>query len=235
MGRPRSSVDSTRAIISLWRLCGGDGRSEISVETLKAVLQDQMTAGPLAASGEDVVLRHFLQAAGGPVSFLGFWRGMEEILRIYGAYRIEHNTAQASALAGLRYLRESMLQLDLRGAVEPSPMEQDFDDFCDMEGPSELSRSSTSLIGGTHEHNFSGEDPGLDTLPSCGGPGNVDPYVLRRLFEGARDVSGPAGSKYWQAKMHQLPRVEVTREELTLAVHHWLEDLLVSEAAPSSC
>jgi len=114
-------MDSTRAIIRLWRLCspadvgpqvGGDGA--ISVEVLKAVLESELKGKLNALEGNSVdeILWSYMQPdTAGVVGFLQFWRGMEDILQRCGAHRSRLGSAQRHAIDGFRFLRTCVLEM----------------------------------------------------------------------------------------------------------------------------
>ncbi|CAE8736258.1 unnamed protein product [Polarella glacialis] len=114
-------MDSTRAIIRLWRLCvpsglgpqvGGDGA--IPVEVLKEVLERELESHVLALGGRSVdeILWSYMQPdSAGVVGFLQFWRGMEEILQARGALRSHLSSAQEHAIDGFRFLRTCVLEM----------------------------------------------------------------------------------------------------------------------------
>lgn len=114
-------MDSTRAIIRLWRLCvptgtgpqvGGDGA--IPVEVFRGVLERELDGklGLLGCDSVDDILQSFLNPdANGVVGFLQFWRGMERILDTCGALRSRLSTPKRHAIEGFRYLRNCVLEL----------------------------------------------------------------------------------------------------------------------------
>lgn len=121
-------MDSTRAIIALWRLCvpaglgpqvGGDSRDgAIPVDVLKVVLERELE-GHLRDFGQnsaDEILQTTMQPdADGVVGFLQFWKGMEEILRARGTMRTYALTpAQKEAITGFRFLRTCLLDMEKR-------------------------------------------------------------------------------------------------------------------------
>jgi len=121
-------MDSTRAIIALWRLCvpaglgtqvGGDSRDgAIPVDVLKVVLKQELEghSGDFAQNSADEILQSTMQPdADGVVGFLQFWKGMEEILRARGTLRTHDLTpAQMEAISGFRFLRTCLLDMEKR-------------------------------------------------------------------------------------------------------------------------
>ncbi|CAK0878653.1 unnamed protein product [Prorocentrum cordatum] len=128
---PRSRLmDSTRAIVRLWRQFapasseaqGGDG--VIAADRVKEVLGGQLQNKVSALNGHSVdeVVQIYMQPdSTGVVGFLQFWRGMEEILRACGTQRSLLSPAQEDALAGFRRIRQCVLDW---GAKEGVPTEQ---------------------------------------------------------------------------------------------------------------
>ncbi|CAE7203307.1 Ube3c [Symbiodinium sp. CCMP2592] len=118
------ALDSTRAIIALWRLCvpaglgpqvGGDGA--IPVDVLKVVLERELQGhlGDFGHSSVDEILQTYMQPdSEGVVGFLQFWKGMEEILRARGALRSTLSRAQEEAIIGFRFLRTCLLDMAAR-------------------------------------------------------------------------------------------------------------------------
>mmetsp|Transcript_92751 Transcript_92751/g.258350 ORF Transcript_92751/g.258350 Transcript_92751/m.258350 type:complete len:365 (-) Transcript_92751:8-1102(-) len=113
-------MDSTRAIIRLWRLCvpvgmgplvGGDGA--LAVEVLKQVLERELS-GNLSALGcstvDDILWTYMQPDTAGVVGFLQFWRGMEDILQACGAHRSSLSSSQLHAMNGFRFLRKRVLE-----------------------------------------------------------------------------------------------------------------------------
>lgn len=112
-------MDSTRAIIRLWRLCipveveaGGDGA--IPVDVLKRVLEHELHGkeGALDCVDVDDILYTYLQPdASGVVGFLEFWKGMEEILVKCGSLRSRLSPTKAASVVGFRFLRSCVLEI----------------------------------------------------------------------------------------------------------------------------
>eukprot|EP00928_Gymnodinium_smaydae_P046746 TRINITY_DN31164_c0_g1_i1.p1 TRINITY_DN31164_c0_g1~~TRINITY_DN31164_c0_g1_i1.p1 ORF type:complete len:591 (-),score=120.43 TRINITY_DN31164_c0_g1_i1:260-2002(-) len=114
-------MDSTRAIIRLWRLCspagvgpqdGGDGA--LGVDVIRNVLQGELQDKVESLGGgsvDDVLWKYMQPDASGIVGFLHFWRGMEDILKTCGAYRVCLSESQAHAIAGFRFLRSCVLEM----------------------------------------------------------------------------------------------------------------------------
>jgi len=117
-------MDSTRAIIRLWRLCapttvgpevGGDGA--LPVDVLRSALEPELQAraSALACRSVDEIFMQFLQPdAAGVLGFLQFWRGMEDILMRCGTHRVGISPANADAVEGFRYLRTCVLEMSSR-------------------------------------------------------------------------------------------------------------------------
>lgn len=114
-------MDSTRAIIRLWRLCSSPAGEEFSegadgslpYEVLKTALERELRdkLDFLEGQSAEEVLRSYLQPdVSRHVGFLQFWRGMENILQACGAYRNLLGPAQSQALEGFRFLRNAMLE-----------------------------------------------------------------------------------------------------------------------------
>lgn len=121
-------MDSTQAIIRLWRLCvptgagpeaGGDGA--LPLETLKAVLVRELEDKLDYLDGEsvdDILWRYMTPDENGIVGFLQFWRGMEEILCTCRVHRQNLSVAQLHAIIGFRYLRTCVLEMALGDASQ---------------------------------------------------------------------------------------------------------------------
>eukprot|EP00439_Symbiodinium_sp_Y106_P055045 s2538_g7.t1 len=107
------ALDSTRAIIALWRLCvpaglgpqvGGDGA--IPVDVLKVVLERELQGhlGDFGHSSVDEILQTYMQPdSEGVVGFLQFWKGMED--------------GGEEAIIGFRFLRTCLLDMAARQAT----------------------------------------------------------------------------------------------------------------------
>lgn len=121
-------MDSTQAIIRLWRLCvpsgagpeaGGDGA--LPLDTLKAVLERELEDKLASLNGEsvdDILWRYMSPDENGVVGFLQFWRGMEEILYTCRVHRQHLGVAQLHAINGFRYLRTCVLEMALGDASQ---------------------------------------------------------------------------------------------------------------------
>lgn len=114
-------MDSTQAIIRLWRLCvpssagptsGGDGA--ITMDLLKEVLEREL-AGKLSALGgasvDDILDSYMQPDASGVVGFLQYWKGMEEILEACGSRRSRLSSARQHAVDGFYFLRNCILSM----------------------------------------------------------------------------------------------------------------------------
>lgn len=121
-------MDSTQAIVRLWRFCvpsgagpeaGGDGA--LPLETLKTVLERELEdklAYLNGASVDDILWRYMAPDENGVVGFLQFWRGMEEILYTCRVHRQNLSVAQLHAINGFRYLRTCVLEMALGDASQ---------------------------------------------------------------------------------------------------------------------